>query len=112
MEYAAFPLVYNGDIRSEVDLDNLMNLGKPDAVMIGRGAITNPALFRELTGGERLSSEELQEYLDGLTAIWTESGLNPLFVLERMKTLWTYMKDLFPDEKKRTKAILKSKSPC
>ena len=110
MELSRIPLVYNGDIRSAKDLNRLMKTAKPDAVMIGRGAVTNPALFRELTGGAGLTAEELRAFLDGLTEIWLESGLAPRFTLERMKTLWGYMKDLFPDEKKQIKAILKANS--
>ena len=107
-ELCRFPLVYNGDIRSEADLHHLVKSTRPESVMIGRGAVTNPALFRELSGGGRLKSAELQDFLEGLTEIWTESGLSPKFAMERMKTLWTYMKDLFPDEKKLIKSILKS----
>ena len=78
--------------------------------MIGRGAVANPALFRELTGGGKLRAEELQAFLDGLAEVWLTGGLSLPFTLERMKTLWIYMKDLFPEEERKTRAILKSKS--
>ena len=78
--------------------------------MIGRGAVADPALFRELSGGPPLSSEELSVFLDRLTARWLADGLGPAFTLERMKALWFYMKDLFPDAKSQIKAILKAKS--
>ena len=110
MESSKSPVVYNGDIRSGADLNELMKMAAPEAVMIGRGAVANPALFRELTGGGKLRAEELQAFLDGLAEIWLTGGLSLPFTLERMKTLWIYMKDLFPEEEKKTRAILKSKS--
>lgn len=110
MDLSRIPLVYNGDIRTVEDWNRLKETAAPASVMIGRGAVTNPALFRELTGGAGLTAEELRCFLEGLTEIWLESGLEPRFTLERMKTLWAYMKDLFPDEKKQIKAILKANS--
>ena len=104
------PLVYNGNIASSGDLDRLLNTVKVDAVMIGRGAVADPALFRMLSGGPALSAEELQVFLDRLTAHWLADGLGPAFTLERMKALWFYMQDLFPDGKKQIKTILKAKT--
>jgi tRNA-dihydrouridine synthase len=104
------PLVFNGSITSPGSLDRLLNTVTVDAVMIGRGAVADPALFRELSGGPPLSSEELSVFLDRLTARWLADGLGPAFTLERMKALWFYMKDLFPDDKSQIKAILKAKS--
>ena len=104
------PLVFNGSIASPGSLDRLLNTVTVDAVMIGRGAVADPALFRELSGGPPLSSEELSVFLDRLTARWLADGLGPAFTLERMKALWFYMKDLFPDAKSQIKAILKAKS--
>ena len=111
-EASRCPLVYNGNIASVSDLDRLLNIVRPAAVMIGRGALRNPALFRELTGGPALTAEELQAFLDALTSVWLESGLGPAFTLERMKGLWMYLKDLFPDEdeEKPVRTLLKSKS--
>ena len=104
------PLVYNGNIASAEDLDRLLSVVKVDTVMIGRGAVRNPALFRELSGGSPLSADELQLFLDRLTDHWLADGLSPAFTLERMKALWFYMKDLFPDEKKQIKTLLKAKT--
>jgi len=104
------PLVYNGNIASPGDLNRLLAMVKVDAVMIGRGAVANPALFRVLSGGRPLSAEELQAFLDRLTEEWLAGGLSPAFTTERMKALWLYMKELFPEEKKQMKTILKAKT--
>ena len=103
------PLVYNGDIRNRETLDRVRQYVEPEAVMIGRGAVANPALFRELTGGSRLRSGELQVFLDGLRDGWLQAGLGSAVTLERMKTLWVYMKELFPSESRLTKKLLKAR---
>lgn len=104
-----FPVSYNGSIFCRDDLDRL--LGKaPDieSIMIGRGAIANPALIRALSGGEALKAEELKSFHDALTAAYLSGGLTEHFTLLRMKQLWYYMIHMFPDSRKEHKAILKA----
>ena len=106
-----FPLVYNGDITSEKDLAAL-RLAAPQVgrVMIGRAAVTNPALFRVLQGGNQLILRELRVFHDRLTESWLEDGLSPVFTVERMKTLWSYMQTMFPENRREVKAIMKSRT--
>ncbi len=105
-----FPLVYNGNIFSAADLQNLY-AEQPGLVscMIGRGAVTNPAIFRELRGGAPLQMEELKQFHDRLIETWLSAGLDPHYTAERMKTLWVYWQTWFPDAKKQMKAILKAR---
>lgn len=89
------PVVYNGNIYSKDDYDRaLTNLGdNTQAIMIGRGMLANPAIFRELKGGASLCSSELGDFLglilDGYSADF--SGETP--VLHKMKEIWSYMGD-------------------
>ncbi len=47
-----FPVEYNGNIFTPADLDSLrQRYPNLSAAMLGRGAVTNPALFRELRRG-------------------------------------------------------------
>ena len=105
------PLVYNGDIASEKDLEAL-RMAAPQVrnVMIGRAAVTNPALFRVLQGGNQLTLRELKEFHDRLMEAWLEDGLSPVFTVERMKTLWSYMQAMFPENRREVKAIMKSRT--
>ena len=105
------PLVYNGDIASEKDLVAL-RMAAPQVrnVMIGRAAVANPALFRVLQGGNQLTLRELKEFHDRLTQAWLEDGLSPAFTVERMKTLWSYMQAMFPENRREVKAIMKSRT--
>ncbi len=90
-------LCYNGDITSsERYLDLLSQVPSTRAVMLGRGVLANPELFRILCNGkstlsstEKLSTfkafhdEILGGYMDYM------SGDQP--VLFKMKELWSYM---------------------
>ena len=105
------PLVYNGDIASEKDLVAL-RMAAPQVrnVMIGRAAVANPALFRVLQGGNQLTLRELKEFHDRQMEAWLEDGLSPVFTVERMKTLWSYMQTMFPENRREVKAIMKSRT--
>lgn len=50
-ETVSIPVIGNGDIRSYADAKSMMEETGCDYVMIGRGALGNPWIFRELTAG-------------------------------------------------------------
>ena len=106
-----FPVEYNGNIFTSADLDSLVaRYPALDAAMLGRGAVTNPALFRELRGGEALNVKELQAFHDRLTEEYLASGLAPNFTVSRMKELWFYQLCMFPESDRAGKAILKART--
>ena len=105
------PVCYNGNLFSAEDLAHLRESSpQTQSVMIGRGAVANPALIREMQGGQPLQREELQEFHDRLLEGWLERGLQQNYTVERMKTLWQYMQVCFPDSRKEIKAVLKAKA--
>ena len=54
---------YNGNVFNASDFDNICkNYPNIDSVMLGRGAIVNPAIFRELKGGKKITTDELVEF--------------------------------------------------
>lgn len=71
-EQLRLPVVASGNIKTIEDMEMLRSLGA-DAFMIGRGAVGNPWIFRELSGGpapdagERL--EIMLEHLDMLCSL-------------------------------------------
>ena len=78
--------------------------------MIGRGFLRRPGLIRELRGGRPADTEELRQFHDCLLEAYTRD-LSPKDALFRMKELWAYMKDSFPDADRSVKKILKTKDP-
>jgi tRNA-dihydrouridine synthase len=53
-----FPVIGNGDVKTADDARRMLEQTGVDYVMIGRGALGNPWIFRELTGGARPTTEE------------------------------------------------------
>ena len=81
-----------------------------DSVMFGRGAIQNPAIFREIKGGAPLSTGELVEFSKRLCKNYMTVLESETFTLHKLKEIWVYMMLNFPNEKKIGKAINKSKT--
>lgn len=95
-ELAPFPVAYNGDIFTLGDYDALL-AAYPQTrhVMLGRGIVANPALAREIRGGEGLTREELKRFHDKLYESYTDDmGGNAVF---RMKEWWSYAEHAFAD---------------
>ena len=106
-----FPVEYNGNIFCREDQAALeARFPTLGAVMIGRGAVTNPALFRVLRGGNALTLEELRQFHDRLVSAYLAEGLAPAYTAARMKELWFYQLCLFPGSEKAGKAILKART--
>ena len=107
----SFPVEYNGNLFTGADLDALRErFPMLDAAMLGRGAVTNPALFRQLRGGEALRTEELRAFHDRLVETYLADGLAPAFTVSRMKELWFYQRCLFPQGDRALKTILKART--
>ncbi|MBQ6660620.1 MAG: tRNA-dihydrouridine synthase family protein [Lachnospiraceae bacterium] len=109
-ENSRAPLCYNGDIRSVADVRRIEeHFPKLRAVMIGRGAVTDPGIFRELATGVRMTAKELREFHDDLyrsyVSMW---GVKD--TLFKMKEIWGYLGNRYPDADKAKKAIHKCRS--
>ena len=114
-----FNVCYNGDINSIDDYKKLMvditdfTKSLPSnltGVMIGRGLLKNPALVRELDGGESATNQEIYDFLLCLRSEYEKifSGQTPL--LFKLKEVWSYLQTRYPDKDKLCKKLLKSKS--
>lgn len=111
---------YNGNVDSTDSLQKLLEVIAPDndangsesisSIMIGRGLLANPALVRELKGGEKLQPEELKKYLRKLYDAYAEYIPEDRNVIFKMLEHWAFLHVHFKASDKCLKNIRKSRS--
>jgi tRNA-dihydrouridine synthase len=108
-------VVYNGDIYKPEDLKELNEAARKYCsdkifdLMIGRGVISNPGLFREIETGKKITAEELRQFLYDIEKGYGSFLQGEAMVMFRMKEIWTYLGSMF-DNEKILKKIKKSKT--
>jgi len=100
--------VYNGDVFGPGD-EMSDNGPIEDTIMLGRGMVADPSLARQLLGGERASKEELKEYLRMLRERYMARYPDERHCLEKLKEIWAYMREQFPDRDRDIKEIMKAR---
>ncbi len=114
IEHSKAPLVFNGDITGLKAIESTFTkYPKIDAVMIGRGLISHPALaksYKKSLEEAPLDLRTFKSFHNDLLAQYTDllSGETP--VLHRIKEFWSFWEVNFPNESKTIKKIRKSKS--
>jgi len=102
-------LCYNGNIFSASDYHEVVSrFPNTDSVMIGRGAIANPAIFREIKGGKRLTTDELVGFTNVLAENYNSILKSDVYTMYKLKEIWMYAMLNYPEEKKVMKMIKKS----
>ena len=115
-------IAYNGDITSVHDHDDLIKhiaqaptdnniYGNVKAIMIGRGAITDPGIFRHIKTGRIMTTDELYDFLSDLFETYKED-VGAGNALAKLKEVWSYTTGLLEDDKEHArvfKTIVKSK---
>ncbi|MDY3984216.1 tRNA dihydrouridine synthase [Dysosmobacter sp.] len=87
---------YNGDLRTVEDLRAFQDrFPAAEAVMVGRGAVADPALPRKWRGGPAATRQELQDFTAELYQSYQAfyGQVNP--AAQRMKEVWFYLIHLF-----------------
>ena len=108
-ETSIVPLCYNGNVFSVDDYKCIAGkYPSVSSVMIGRGAVANPAIFREIKTGERLKTSELIAFSELLEQRYRKLLGCEHYTLHKLKEIWIYMISNFPGEAKIQKAIKKS----
>ena len=90
------PVCYNGDLRTVEDLRAFQDrFPAAEAVMVGRGAVADPALPRKWRGGPAATRQELQDFAAELYQSYQAfyGQVNP--AAQRMKEVWFYLIHLF-----------------
>ena len=108
-EHSRNKLCYNGNVYSAEDFKGISaKYSNLSAVMIGRGAVKNPAIFREIKGGLGLKTAELIHFSSLLQERYLHLLGSDRYTLHRLKEIWLYIAQNYPNEPKITKAIKKS----
>lgn len=108
------PVCYNGDLFSVQDVEEFRRqFPTVEALMLGRGILTNPALPSMLCGGGTspasvLDKQRLKAFHDAVLFGYRQAIQGDKNVLFKMKELWFYLSDAFEDSKKPVKRIKKS----
>ena len=105
------PVTYNGSVVDRASLECVLSIAPGlERLMLGRGAVTDPALFRVLRGGQEMESRELRDFLSRLERAFLNAGLGEHFTVSRLKEVWYYVIDKFPEAGRLHKAINKARS--
>ena len=100
---------YNGDIFTARDYEDFVaSYPQVNAIMLGRGIITNPALIQEITTGVGLEKCILKEFHDRLVVEYRRVLSGDRDVLFKMKEVWHYWSYIFMDYEKYRKKIRKA----
>ena len=111
LEESCHPVCYNGDVYTVEDVKTLMTrFPQLKRIMIGRGLIRNPAVVRELQGGEKLTEEESFRFHTRLYREYLKLYPDSRQVVDKMKGIWTYHGNWFKGKEKGLKAIRKSRT--
>ena len=109
LEHSENPVCYNGDLCTVEDFEIFCErFPAVDRIMIGRGLIGNPGLVREIQTGETVRLEEVSGFMWALKEAYQECMAdNP--VLFKMKEIWVYLAELYPQGEQLWKKIKKAK---
>lgn len=106
------PLVYNGDLFSESDLQDLKSLLPHQySWMTGRGLLMDPSLALRLNGlemDEKLRKQKLKEFHDQLFEQYSEKLQGSGHLLTKMNQFWSYFSESFENPHKAMKLVKKS----
>lgn len=103
-ENTSIPLCLNGDLFTTADITRLLGrFPGTQTVMLGRGLVANPGM---LAGGGK---ETLISFHDALCAEYPAVFGNENSAMHRMKALWVYIVERYPDSVTWKKRIIKTK---
>ena len=103
------PLCYNGDLVTVEDCTVFaVDFPAIDAVMIGRGAIADPALLRKLRGGVPATRQELQTFT---RTLYQDFNGQVGTAAQRMKEVWFFLIHLFEGGERHDKKMRRLRTP-
>ena len=104
-------ICYNGNVFSPGDIAKLqLDCDDISAIMLGRGLLADPSLARQLSGGDKLTADELREYLDKLYNEYATFIPEDRNVIFKMLEHWAFLHVHFENCDKNLKNIRKARS--
>lgn len=111
VEESKHHLVYNGDIVTVADYERITRMFPSiDSIMIGRGLLTNPALVRQIRGGDAATLEELKAFHEQLLENYMTEMQSERNTLFKMKEYWNWLSQSFEGSERYMKEIRKADS--
>ena len=105
------PVCFNGNIFTKEDYNKVASeFPNIHSIMLGRGAVANPALFREIRGGKRITTEEMLEFTEMLKERYNAILSTDKFTMHKLKEIWLFMMWNFPKEEKIYKTVRRTES--
>lgn len=105
------PICYNANIFCKEDAARMEQTYAGtalQAMMLGRGLLANPALAREIRGGEALTKTELRDFHDDVLESYQQISFGERNTLFKMKELWNYWGTIFEDAERALKKVRKA----
>jgi len=112
LEHSKNPLVYNGNIFTCSDYNELLSTtgSIPDTIMSGRGLISDPSLAEKLNGAATdTDPAKFRQLHDTVYQGYREILSPDINVLYKMRELWTYWQTLFDGKEREIKRLMKAK---
>ncbi len=105
------PICYNGNVFTKEDYERIISMYPDiDSIMLGRGAVANPALFREIRGGEKVTTAQMIEFTEILKERYNAILSSDKFTMHKLKEIWLLMMWNFPKEKKIYKIVRRTEN--
>ena len=100
------PVCYNGNVFTSDDYTKIKGkYPRLNHIMLGRGAVANPALMREIKGGSRITTAEMVEFTHILADRYNTVLSSDHFTMHKLKEIWLFMMWNFPEEEKVLKTV-------
>ena len=111
METCSIPLCLSGGVPTASALPGVLDRHPaPEAVMLGRGAVADPAVFRKLRGGPPAQKGELEDFCGEFFDRTAARLSGPKATMFRMKEIWSWLILLFDDRDRLWKILRKTTS--
>ena len=110
-KFSKNPLCFNGNVFTKEDYDSILKTYPDiDSIMLGRGAVSNPALFREIRGGKKITTGEMVEFTEILKDKYNAILSSDKLTMHKLKEIWLLMMWNFPEEEKILKTVRRTES--